>query len=188
MVPLFLRDLVGIPRPGSEHADTFEAFTTNPLVAALGWPDDVVEQWLWEHGRYDPFLSDYGHIDLSSIQWCDTAVSTAALLTVTTGASEHGLLEENARLHQHWVSVREPTVAEAWETTGTWLRRPVLIDRGLIDASMSGLQVIEGRTRIGVLWGRATEGLKVASNHAVWVGQKVSGLSTAIQTSANSDG
>ncbi|UUU18877.1 hypothetical protein [Streptomyces sp. DSM 40750] len=80
----------------------------------------------------------------------------------------------------HWVTVRPPEVGLHWEVHGTWLRPPILIDRRFLDPSDSGLQVLEGRTRGGVLRGRRREQLHVARNHQAWVGPRdnVPSLST----------
>lgn len=42
------------------RVDAFYAYRVLPMIAALGWPDDVVEQWLFDHGRRHEFLRDYG--------------------------------------------------------------------------------------------------------------------------------
>lgn len=62
-------------------------------------------------------------------------------------------------------------VAQCWETHGTWKRWPILIDRRLLDPPESGLQVVEGRTRVGVLRGRHRQGTLVAERHLAWVGR-----------------
>lgn len=38
-------------------------------IAELGWPSDVVKQWLFDHGRHPAFLRDYATIDLSRVRW-----------------------------------------------------------------------------------------------------------------------
>ena len=75
-----------------------------------------------------------------------------------TGPSDGDCMEEYADDPDHWVSVRRfgihRGVREGWETHGTWKRWPLLIDRQLVDPGTSGLQVVEGRTRVCVLRGR----------------------------------
>lgn len=87
------------------------------------------------------------------------------------GVSDDGLSYGRFRADPaHWVTVRPPEIGRHWEKHGTWLRPPILIDRRLLAPSDSGLQVVEGRTRVGVLRGRLREELHVASNHQAWVG------------------
>jgi hypothetical protein len=88
-----------------------------------------------------------------------------------TGESEAGLIEHFTKNPVHWVAVRAPEVGRHWEDHGTWLRPPLLIHRGLLAPVSSGLQVLEGRTRVGVLRGRLREQLHVAPEHQAWVGR-----------------
>ncbi|WP_327110860.1 hypothetical protein OG206_00110 [Streptomyces sp. NBC_01341] len=88
-----------------------------------------------------------------------------------TGKSEAGLIEHFAQHPVHWVTVRPPQVGQHWNDHGTWLRPPLLIDRRTLNPGDIGLQVLEGRTRVGVLRGRLREQLHVAYEHAAWVGR-----------------
>ncbi|MFC9964371.1 hypothetical protein [Nocardia ignorata] len=166
-----LVDLLDIPRPGCEKAGTLAEFLADPRVAQLRWPGDVVDQWLWEHGRHEEFLDDYGDLELESVQWSKESLSHVELVSLPTGPSESAVLEQYAVDHRHWVRVRPPEIAYAWETAGTWLRAPLLIDRALLNPPTTGLQVVEGRTRVGVLRGRYRDGLRVAPHHMVWIGR-----------------
>lgn len=56
-----------------------------------------------------------------------------------------------------------------WDSHGTWMRRPLLIDRAALDPAGSGLQVIEGRTRVGVLRGLVQRGRSDDPERAAWV-------------------
>jgi hypothetical protein len=166
--PFFLSD-VPKPKPYAELG----SYLSLPEIARLGWPDDVVRQWLFELGDNPHFLEDYGSIDLLGIRWTLDELTTDELGLLGTGASENGVLEENARLHAYWVSVRSADVLESWEARGTWLVAPLLIARNLVSPHSSGLQILEGRTRVGVLRGRRRDGLEVAERHQVWVGRAV---------------
>ena len=92
-----------------------------------------------------------------------------------TGASDSDAIGEFAKDPDHWVQVRNHGphigVAQCWETHGTWKRWPILIDRGLLDPPGGGLQVVEGRTRVGVLRGRHRQGALVSGRHLAWVGR-----------------
>lgn len=40
----------------------FELFLAEPLISDLGWPENVIEQMLWDHGKTEHFVPDYGAI------------------------------------------------------------------------------------------------------------------------------
>jgi hypothetical protein len=62
--------------------------------------------------------------------------------------------------------------SQCWKIHGTWKRWPILLDRELLEPAAEGLQVVEGRTRLGVLKGRARAGSRVAKQHLAWVGRR----------------
>ncbi|MGW7276622.1 hypothetical protein ACWGH5_39780 [Streptomyces sp. NPDC054864] len=131
----------------------------------------MLRDLLFEHGDHGPFVDDYGHLDLSAITWTLETISTADFHTMPTGESEAGLIERFAENPVYWASVKLPEVGRYWEENGTWLRPPLLIDRRILTPADSGLQVLEGRTRVGVLRGRHREQLHVACEHRAWVGR-----------------
>ncbi|WP_236568505.1 hypothetical protein [Streptomyces sp. MBT58] len=116
-------------------------------------------------------MHDYGTIDLRHITWQLETIPAADFHTMPTGKTHAGCIESYAAHPVHWVAVRPPEVGRHWEEHGTWLRPPLLIDRRLLDPANNGLQVLEGRTRVGVLRGRVRKQLRVALNHHAWVGR-----------------
>lgn len=171
MVPsAFLRDFTDLSKSCREHGGGLCRFLEADVVRALEWPDDVVEQWLYDHSGHGPFLIDYADLDLASVSLHEEAIPVEEFLTMPTGASERDLIEEFARNPDHWSEVRRPQgVPQHWESHGTWQRRPLLVDRALLEPPAEGLQVIEGRTRVGILRGFAERGRPVAAGHAAWV-------------------
>lgn len=170
-MPVRLEDFADASR-GCRELDGggLSEFLRAPSVQGLGWPDDVAEQWLYDHPEHVPFLNDYGHLDLTTLRWHDEIVPVDEFLTMPTGPSESDIIEGFARNPDHWSDVRAHLgVPQHWAAHGTWLRRPLLIDRSLLDPPSRGLQVIEGRTRVGVLRGFVRIGREVAPNHAAWV-------------------
>ncbi|MFE8965062.1 hypothetical protein [Streptomyces iakyrus] len=151
---------------------SFDRFRADPALAAVEWPDDVLQDFLFEHGDHGPFVDDYGHLDLSAVTWTLETIPAPDFHTMPTGESEAGLIEHFAQNPVYWASVKGPEVARHWEDHGTWRRAPLLIDRRLLNPSDSGLQVLEGRTRVGVLRGRLREQLHVAPEHQAWVGRQ----------------
>lgn len=146
------------------------AFMADLRVQQLGWPEDVVEQWLYDHAGVWSFQNDYGHIDLQTLAWSDELLASNDFGTMSSGASDGDLLEDNAANYEHWLRVRQYTDIPAyWDEHGTWKRRPLLMDRSLVAPGGAGLQVIEGRTRVGILRGLLAADRSVAPEHAVWV-------------------
>lgn len=168
-----LRELMRRRRANYGLGLSFDAFLADPVIASLHWPADAVEQFLYDHGDHGPFQRDYGTVDLTAILWTLETVTAAELSTMPTGPSEAGCIEQYALHPGHYVSVRSSGihtgVPEKWRDHGTWKRPPLLLDCRLLEPSASGLQVLEGRTRVGVLRGRLRENDFVATTHEVWV-------------------
>jgi hypothetical protein len=51
-----LADLREVAVSCRENSMRFEGFRQNALVSSLGWPDDVVEQFLYDHADNIGFL------------------------------------------------------------------------------------------------------------------------------------
>lgn len=148
----------------------FDCFRVDSALASIQWPDEVLSQFLFDHGDNAAFVRDYGSIDLRKISWRLETIPAADFKEMPTGASDAGCIEDFAKDPVYWVKIRPPEVGRHWEEHGTWMRPPILIDRRFLAPSDCGLQVLEGRTRVGVLRGRLRDGLHVASHHQAWVG------------------
>lgn len=156
---------------GSGGFTSAEKLAALPEVAALGWPLEVVKQWLYDHLEWHEFLRDYAELDLSAVVWTLEYVPLAEFMLMTSGPSDN-YLATVPDLHEHWTERRRHLgVADAWEDTGTWLVPPLLLDLACLDGSAGLLQLVEGRTRVGILQGRARDGLHVAGRHATWIGR-----------------
>ncbi|WP_296194692.1 hypothetical protein [uncultured Microbacterium sp.] len=155
-----------LDRPGN-----LSDYLALPQVADLHWPADVVEQWLFDHAGNAAFIEDYGHLDLAAIEWTRELVPAAQLVDIPTGASDAEFLESVARLHRHYLGLRSQGIRDAWERRGTWLVPPILLSRQVLGNEERGLQVVEGRMRVGILQGRAAEALNVVSALEAWVGR-----------------
>ncbi|MER7812938.1 hypothetical protein [Streptomyces sp900116325] len=167
-----LTDLGPLTARRRDGALSFDRFRADPALTVLRWPDDVLEQFLFDHGDNTAFINDYGTIDLRDITWRLDTIPAADFHSMPTGASDAGCIESYAANPVHWVAVRPSQVARHWDEHGTWLRPPLLIERCFLDPSAGGLQVLEGRTRVGVLRGRLREHLHVAPHHQTWVGRR----------------
>ena len=166
-----LGDLLSVPRGGwISDLSEFRRFAAHPRIACLNWPHDVVRQWLWEHGSREEFLVDYGQLDLAAVHWSLELLPARLLATLPTGPSDGNCIEAFAAHPEHWVGIRSVHVREGWDKRGTWIVPPVLLDATLL-SDRGGLQVVEGRTRVGVLRGRLRNGSYVADRLEAWVGR-----------------
>ena len=154
-------------------------FMQVPEVLRLRWPEDVVEQWLYDFADHGPFLRDYGDVDLEQLSWQVEALDVDDFMTMPTGPSEADAIEGFAKDPDHWVAQRSNGVHVgvrlAWDVHGTWKRWPIVVDREVLNPGGIGLQLIEGRTRVGVLRGRHRRGRLVAQMHLAWVGRRRTG-------------
>jgi hypothetical protein len=173
--PVKLADVADLSASCHGNGRCFTRFRAHPVVSSLQWPDDVVEQFLYDHGNNGHFLCDYGDIELAHIKWDVEMIPVDEFIEMPTGPADGECIEEYAANPDHWVRVRargpHVGVAQCWETHGTWKRWPILIDRKLLDPFKDGLQVVEGRTRVGVLRGFHRQGTFVAERHLAWVGR-----------------
>jgi hypothetical protein len=78
-----LRDVAVSCRENSMH---FEGFRQNALVSSLGWPDDVVEQFLYDHADNIGFLRDYGDLDrVRLLARCDISGCSGHAVSLRSG-------------------------------------------------------------------------------------------------------
>jgi hypothetical protein len=76
-------------------------------VQRLQWPDDVLEQWLYDHADNGAFLQDYWDVDLSRINWEVEVISAEELIEMPTGPSDGRCIDKYAADPSHWINVRQ---------------------------------------------------------------------------------
>ena len=170
-----LSDISQLSRRARQSQFGFAEFRSYPEIADVDWPDDVIEHWLYDHGTNGSFLDDYRDLDLRRVLWAVEVVPVQEFLDMPTGPSDTGYIDEIALDPDHWIRSRDQGihigVSQCWNAHGTWKRWPVLLDRQLLINEEHGLQVVEGRTRVGVLRGRHRLGQRTAEQHLAWVGR-----------------
>ena len=140
-------------------------------------PDDVLEQFVSDHGTKPEFLEQYGRLELTHIEWLPLALS----------ASEVAAASAYERFTNWQVSMRSrvalirsrgweaidtrPEVVRHWKAQNTWLRRPIFLDGALLGRS-SVHHLVEGHGRTGILRALLSAGyVTPESSHAVWLGR-----------------
>lgn len=169
-----LSDLRDLPRPGEGnlHDDAWREFLADTRVRLLRWPDSVIEQLLFDHGTKSEFLKQYGHLDLETVSWHLRSLTAAEFLYLTAFEGSKAWLESCERDFQFRISQRPNDQRLKWERSGTWIVPPVLIDGSLLQPARSGLHLVEGHTRVGILRGRLVARVDDPSRvHQAYVGQ-----------------
>lgn len=171
-----LADFADLAQRCRESGYGFTEFQRQDMVADLRWPADVIEQWIYDHAGSVSFLRDYENVDLAQVDWQVEALPVDTFMAMQTGPSDRNVIEVVAADPDHWVSVRNQGqhlgVGLAWEIHGTWKRWPIVLDQALLNPASSGVQLVEGRTRVGILRGRQRLGKLVANRHLAWVGRQ----------------
>lgn len=141
-------------------------------------PEQVMRQFLLDHGRNNEFQGQYGQIDLNAVVWVKESLQGNDLLAcshfeqfdrrVQSSRSKISLFPKEG-----WKCIdRRSTVVEHWERFHTWNLPPILIEGSLVGRS-SALHLIEGHTRLGVLEGLIDAGvIDRVHCHEVWVGRQ----------------
>ena len=137
-------------------------------------PDDILKQFVLDHGLKEEFQEFYGELDLHQLAWSKERISAHEIETCSTKYDPR--VQEIADRHATVRSVREATkvssAVTSWIQAGTWPRPPVFLFGVL--SPPDECHLIEGHTRVGALLGlRRNPHLDVAcSHHDCWVGRE----------------
>lgn len=164
-----LTALIDLLRPGSEGAD-LRAFTRECELRGVCWPAEVVEQFLFDHGKNPDFVEQYAHLDLTAIDWRLQAVTTEQLLEATYfdefGGRVHDVENQTSYVLKQYQKAYGDDV---WAQT--WKRPPIFIVGALRQPPQQELHLVEGHTRLGVLRGKHDEDpTAVQAYHRTYVG------------------
>lgn len=174
-----LGELIDLPRPGNGFAgDHWPGFLADPRVASLGWPTEVVQQFLFDHGKNADFLDQYGHLELETVEWTLDALAGVEFQVASCYEGFQAWFDGAERDPEHHLGMR-PADRAHWTEFDTWRVPPVLLDPVLLRASKAGLHIVEGHTRIGILRGRIRLGQTPAqATHTAFVGREVATVTT----------
>jgi hypothetical protein len=164
---LRLADLDYLPRPGSARAN-WGAFLAVCHEAGIWWPDRVIDEFLWSHGKNERFRRQYGHVDLPALVWELQSLTARELLASSFDEDLGGrVLDVAANPHWYLAQYRPP---DALWGDDTWSQPPLLMPAGFLTPPKDGLHLVEGHTRLGVMRGLVELGeLSADSTHQVYV-------------------
>jgi hypothetical protein len=141
------------------------------------FPDEVLQDFLSDHGRKYDFQHQYGNIELNKINWEIVEISGETILHCRYYNDFKPWLDGRTDLiinnwqKSEWecIDVRTDVVAH-WQKHQTWKRRPIFLD-GLFMQCDNEYYLVEGHTRIGVLRGLIKQrALSIQSKHTIWFG------------------
>jgi hypothetical protein len=151
----------------------------------LPMPDDVLEQFVHDHGRNPEFQDPYGEVDLHRLEWDLVSLPAAQIVDCSKKSqyfAEH-VTEMSDQMKQlvedGWDSGVIATVHfNRWKREKKWDRAPVFLEGKVLGESRA-LHLVEGHTRVGRLEGLVRAGvLAPGSKHEIWLGRHVEPGST----------
>jgi hypothetical protein len=143
----------------------------------LPMPDDVLEQFVFDHGTKHEFQQQYGDVDLHAVRWQLSLLTAGDVIACSVFPSYKSFVTSVAdRMRviatDGWSGVNlPPDPLLHWQQHGTWMRPPIVI-RGALLGLASVHHLVEGHTRCGALRGLVELGaLDTSSEHQVWIGE-----------------
>lgn len=168
---VYLEDLERLPRGDASNPSAWEQFVSDARVRSLRWPDSVVRQFLFDHGRNSGFMEQYGHLDLASITWRMEQLSAEVVAAAST-FSEFDWADTVEANFEYYLVLRTPAERASWVDRGTWIEPPLLIRGSAVHQPAAEWHLVEGHTRLGMLRAHLARALVLPEAvHHVWVGR-----------------
>jgi len=140
----------------------------------LPMPDDVLEQFIIDHGHDPRFLDRYEQLDLYSLSWTKEMIQTARIVNCTSKFDSYvqDIAERHACATSLESAIFHSDARAFWAAHGTWLRPPVFLQS--VFPAPDANHLVEGHTRVGALIGFSrTPRPPVAplACHECWIGR-----------------
>jgi hypothetical protein len=168
-----LRDFDKYPRPGEgvDPDESWRKFRHSAEALAINWPDEVLRQFVFDHGRLTEFEEQYGHLDLSKLCWQLRDVFVSQLVQASTHPELGGRSSDVAKDLSYYRTLYKESGVNLPDSTA-WLVPPVFVERSLISDNDDGqLHLVEGHTRLGFLRAMSASGsVSPDGYHLAWVG------------------
>ena len=158
------------------EARTDKIYISELLDRLPNFPQEILRDFLADHGRKDDFQEQYAHIDLLRIKWLEQRVAAENLIECALfGRFMPRFAAVTARpdswSEKGWgcVDPREQVI-NYWRKHKTWQRKPIFLN-GALMFSEKDYYLVEGHTRLGLLKGLI--GSNVVSrkaSHSIWFG------------------
>ena len=140
----------------------------------LPMPDDVLEQFIIDHGHNPAFLNRYEQLDLYSLSWSKEMIETARIVNCTSKFDSYvqEIAERHACASSLESAIFHSDAGAYWAAHGTWLRPPVfLLD---VFPAPDAHHLVEGHTRVGALVGfnqNPRPLVQLSARHECWIGR-----------------
>lgn len=138
----------------------------------LPMPDDVLEQFVVDHGLNPDFQAKYGHLDIHQLSWFDELLPRAQILQCRSNYDSYIEQAASCFATPDAALARYPhEIGHSWRAKGTWARPPVFL-KGVLPPP-DDFFLVEGHTRVGALRsfaGNRTLPFTLAPAHRCWIG------------------
>ena len=160
--------------PYNKETDIILIEALRPILT--NFPDEVLQDFLSDHGRKDDFQLQYGSLDLDAIKWEKIMISAQAIIDCSFYTEfkvwfEGATYRANAFDMKGWKCIdNRPDVVAYWTDCQSWKRSPILLSSKLMQCA-NKYYLVEGHTRVGLLYGLVRKGiLPTESKHMIWFG------------------
>jgi len=140
----------------------------------LPMPDDVLDQFILDHGLNREFQARYSELNLYAVVWSQELLQTEQIVGCTTKFDRY--VRKIAERHTSATTLEQAVLhldaRRSWAEHGTWMRPPVFF-RDLLPPPDDN-HLVEGHTRVGALIGfrqNTKSPVRVSTTHACWVGR-----------------
>lgn len=146
-------------------------------LQTLGYPIplQVVDQWLYPHYYNDNMVNNYGWIDYNSVEFAEAELPLEKLVSVYVIEEFRDYVEMRAQSNVFGDFMCLEIDLEHWKSQLTWRIPPIVLDtKTLMTAPKyaeisTGLQLVEGHTRLGYLLAMKNAAHPLQEKHRVFI-------------------
>jgi hypothetical protein len=142
----------------------------------LPMPEDVLEQFILDHGLNHDFQERYGDLNLYALAWSRELLETGQIIGCTSKFDRY--VQEIAERHMTAITLEQAVfhvdARSFWAERGTWLRAPLFFWE--VFPPPDEHHLVEGHTRLGALIGfhrNPKPPVRLSATHVCWIGRPV---------------
>ncbi|RXJ69330.1 hypothetical protein CRV08_04800 [Halarcobacter ebronensis] len=139
-------------------------------------PEEVLEQFFYDHGQNGGFQNQYSNIDINKLKWCKKKAKAKDIIEcsiyerfypwVNSVSERLKYFEKNS---YSCIDVRKDVV-DYWSKNYTWMKAPIFLEGKILD-SKKKIHLVEGHTRLGILIGLLNNKIIEKNTlHEIWYG------------------